>query len=368
MIEEKLCKGLEQLKSEVIDPGRCVSCGACVDLCPYIKAVGDRVAVTHSCGLTDGNCYRVCPRTYTDYDLLSMTFSGNRPEAALGAYRRLYHARASESAFGKAGQYGGVASVLAALLLQEEECDAALVTGSDGFYPRALLARTKEEVLAAAGSKYGVCPGLAVLNRSLSRSRERLAAVGRPCQVVALRKMQLYSSVKNRDRVGPLLGLLCFWGLDYNFYRFLKERGIARIFKADIPKDAGLTVETDTGPLALTLEQTRAFIKPGCYSCADPTAELADLSIGSTETDAAWCTLIVRTGAGEALVEKAVAAGKLLLKECPDEAAGALRKASLTKKRRVLQAEAEGDGPSVYRDYLVLAEEIRAKILGEGEQ
>lgn len=366
MVEEELCKGPEQLKTEVIGAGWCVSCGACVELCPYIKAVGDRVAVTHSCGLSDGNCYRVCPRTHTDYGLLAELVTGGAADSALGGYRELLHARAAHPGYSGAGQYGGVTSALAAVLLKEKDCDAALLTGTDGLYPRWTLAREEAEVLAAAGSKYGVCPGLAGLNQALGKTRDRLAVVGRPCQVVALRKMQHVSSVESRDKVGLILGLFCFWGLDYSFYRSLVKRGVRRVFRADIPKDEGLTLETDRGTVTFSLEETRSFIRRGCHSCIDPTAELADLSIGSTESDPGWCTLIVRTSAGTALVEKAVASGLLEIKDCLEEAAASLRTAALNKKRRVLSSAPEEGGPAVDSSYLRLAEETRCRIMGEG--
>ncbi len=367
MVEEALCKGPEQLKGEVIGPGWCVSCGACVELCPYIKAVGDRVAVTHSCGLSDGNCYRVCPRTHTDYGLLAELVTGGAADPALGGYRELVYARAVDTGYSGAGQYGGVASTLVAVLLKEKGCDAALLTGTDGLYPRWTLAREEADVLAAAGSKYGICPGLAGLNQELGKTPDRMAVVGRPCQVVALRKMQHLSSVESRDKVGLILGLFCFWGLDYSFYRSLAERGVGTVSRADIPKDEGLTLKTDLGAVTYSLEETRSFIRRGCHSCIDPTSELADVSIGSTEADPAWCTLIVRTAAGAALVEKAVSSELLEIKDCPEEAATSLRTAALNKKRRVLKAAPEEGGPAVDSSYLRLAEETRCRIMGEGE-
>ena len=363
MTENKLPKGPEQLMSEVIRPGWCVSCGACADLCPYIKAVGDRVAVIHPCGLADGNCYSICPRTATDYAALATAGATANPDPALGDWRRIYHARAADTQVICAGQYGGVVSALALFLLKNRECDAAVLTGSDGLYPRWKLARSEAEVLAAAGSKYGVCPSLAGVNRALGLAPERLAVVGRPCQVVALRKMQYYSSVVNRDKIQLVLGLFCFWGLDYTIYRFLAKEGVNKIIKADVPKDEGLSMETDQGNLKLSQDETRAFIRTGCYSCIDPTSELADLSIGSTEADSSWCALIVRTEAGEALVEKAAASGVLQLREPTEGTVDSLRNAALSKKRRVLAAEGTESGHSVNTSYLQLAEEDRRRIM-----
>lgn len=360
---DELKKGPEQLKTEVIGSGWCVSCGACVEMCPYIKAVGDRVAVTHPCNLSDGNCYIVCPRTFTDYEYLAGVIFGSKPDPALGFYRQIMHARSTTGEFSSAGQYGGVVSALTALVLEESNVDAALLTASDGLYPHPVLAQSKEDVIEAAGSKYGVCPGLSGLNRAMGLENLRLAVVGRPCQVTALRKMQYHSTVEGRDNIRLLLGLFCFWALDYRFYDELREKhGATNIFRADIPKDSGVYLETDQGKIAFTLEETRSYARKGCHSCADPTSELADLSIGSTEGDSSWCTILIRTSFGETLVNKAIRKGLLEIREYPEAAFNSLYSAAATKKRRVLEASAD----DLNNSYLKVSGEIKNRLTGEG--
>jgi coenzyme F420 hydrogenase subunit beta len=181
--------------------------------------------------------------------------------------------------------------------------------------------------------------------------------------------MYYCSTAAGREKIGPVLGLFCFWGLDYSFYRFLRAaKGVNRIYRADIPKDEGLTLETDRGTVRFSLDETRSHVRRGCHSCIDPTAELADLSIGSTESDPAWCTLIVRTAAGEALLQKALERELLEARPCPAGAAGLLREAALAKKRRVLAAApaAAGDSPPVNNAYIRLADDTRRRITGEG--
>lgn len=368
MIEQELNKGPEQLRSEVLEGGWCVSCGACVELCPYIKAVGDRVAVIHTCGLSDGNCYRVCPRTPTDYEALASVLNISNDDLALGGYRELCQARATDPECRGPGQYGGVVTALATLALEEGAAGGVLLTGSGGLEPHWTIARSRQEVIAAAGSKYGVCPGLSGLNQALRQEQKGIAVVGRPCQVTALRKMKQYSTVEGRDSIGFILGLFCFWGLDYRFYRALRDdQGVGYIRRADIPKDSGLTLDTDRGQLTLTLEETRSYIREGCYSCLDPTAQLADLSVGSTESDPGWCTLLARTDSGEELVQKGRQTGMIETRPAPEEAVTALKEAVLVKKRRVLDpASVAVGGPAVNSGYIRLAEETRNRIMEEG--
>jgi len=53
---------LERLRDEVIDPGWCVACGACVGICPYLIFYDGMVAVPDRCTLDTGRCYDLCPQ------------------------------------------------------------------------------------------------------------------------------------------------------------------------------------------------------------------------------------------------------------------------------------------------------------------
>ncbi len=364
MVVEELNKGPEQLKNEVIAGGWCVSCGACVELCPYIKAVKDRVAVVHSCGLNSGHCYAVCPRTFTDYNKLAPDYENSQTDGAIGSYMSITQARATEQKIKELGQYGGVVSALLIESMGNNEAKEVLLTDYDGIYPRWLIGRNSEDILSSAGSKYAVCPGLSGLNQALRKDIEQIDIVGRPCQVVALRKMINYSEVEGREKVGLIIGLFCFWGLDYSIYDYLKqEYNITRIDKADIPKDAGLTVSTDQGTITLSLEETRSFIRSGCYSCVDSTSELADISVGSTELDPKWCTVIVRTKKGEDVLNKAIDSGLIETKPYPDELKTALSESALNKKKRVLGNETDDEGPAINSSYLKITESA-ARLIG----
>lgn len=364
MVVEELNKGPDQLKSEVIDEGWCVSCGACVELCPYIKAVKDQVAVVHSCGLNTGHCYAVCPRTFTDYNKLAPSYDNSQDDGAIGSYISITQARATEQKIKEFGQYGGVISALLIERTNNNEAKEVLLTDYNGIYPHWLIGRNAEDILRSAGSKYAVCPGLSGFNQALRKKIEQIDIVGRPCQVVALQKMINYSNVEGKEKIGLIIGLFCFWGLDYNIYDHLKQKyNITRIEKADIPKDAGLTVSTDQGIITLSLEETRSFIRSGCYSCADPTSELADISVGSTELDPGWCTVIIRTKKGEDIFNKAIESGLIEIKPYPVELKETLSDSALNKKKRVVGNEADDESPEINSSYLKITE-ATARLIG----
>jgi len=334
-------KGPLDLKREVMQANLCTSCGLCASFCPYIKAVGDKVAVIWDCGRKDeARCYTVCPRTSTDIGVLdARIFGKSRSDYVLGQQDAVLMARSKLTEAANAGQYGGVVSALMFHQLDSQSARAAVLTATkDGPIPSPMLAHDHAEVLAAAGSKYGACPSLVALNKAVKDEPGPVAVVGRPCQVTAVRKWQAMPDQPEATKVGLVVGLFCFWALSYKFYDYLATKApLATIKKVDLPKE-DFVAYTEDGEIHLPLEEVRPFIKPTCNQCFDVTAELADLSVGSTEFDYAWNTLIVRTARGKAALEEAIAKGYLETKPLPPEREELLRTVVRNKKRRVLDA------------------------------
>jgi len=359
--------GPVELKTQVQNRNMCTACGACASLCPYIYAVREKVAVIYPCGLAEGNCYRVCPRTPTDLgELDRQVFGASRADHVLGEHSAIYYSRAQDSEISARAQYGGTVTALLAFLLQQGRIDAALAVRRNGAaLSEPAVAATAEDLLACAGSKYSACPSLSALPQAVREGRRRLAVVGRPCQVTALRKMQGLAQEQQFSRLPAakldlfVIGLFCFWALTPGFYGFLAEKaGPEEIWKVDIPVE-GLKITFTSGKeLLVPVDEVRPFIRPACLECFDPTAELADVSVGSTEFDPAWNTLIVRTSAGRTLVEEARAAGVIELRPYPEERLSILRRAVLQKKLRVLNAQQENGYlrlPGEYRQQLLLS-------------
>ncbi len=330
--------GQEQLV-KIMDRGLCSSCGMCVGLCPYIKTAGDRVKAIYTCGIEDGACYGVCPKTSMDVAEMDMFVHGReREDHALGIYSGIYYARATGKTAG--AQYGGATTALIGLALREGFISSAILTGGDIMSPRPVLAATPDEVNNCAGSKYTGVPTLLELNRAAGEGMTEVGLVGRPCQVAAVRKLQrgnLPGSRTYPDRlVGLVVGLFCFWSLSPGLYGFLsRETGGEGITKMDIPVE-GPEVLTKTGSLRWHVDEIRPFINKACNYCFDSTSEWADLSVGSTEHDPEWNTLLVRSSAGRELINLAAEKGVLEIKDYPAGRLPVLRKAALNKKMRVL--------------------------------
>lgn len=339
-----------RLRQEVMESGNCARCGLCVGLCPYIKTLNERVAFIHDCSREDGTCYKVCPRTPTNWsDLDKQVFGKERADHGLGNYVEILYARSLNKDLAQAGQYGGVVSTLAAYMVESGESQAAVLTKrQDNSPPTPCLARNREEVLSCAGSNYSASPTLSILNAGVRSGLENLTTVGRPCQILGLRKMQALTERSEHNlsakKVNFMIGLFCFWSLETEFYSFLHAKTSSdRLLKLDIPQNY-VVATTENGEMQIPIDELRAFIRPSCQNCFDPTAEFADVSVGSTEYDPEWSTLIIRSSRGQEIVKKVCNSGNLETKPYPEERLPLLHNAVFNKKKRVLEDLKDGKG------------------------
>jgi coenzyme F420 hydrogenase subunit beta len=331
----------------------------------------EKVAIIERCGRSEGSCYRFCPRTATDLDALDeMVFGAKRTDPILGSYRALNMVKSEDSAVHSAGQYGGVVSALVIQALEQGLIDAALLTKYSerkGMLPRPAVARTREEVLACSGSKYTAAPTLSELKKLLETG-EKIAIVGRPCQVTAIRKMQLYDDRPELKNIKLLIGLFCLWALEYRGYSsYLSGQvDVKRIDKIDIPKNDDFIACTDGGPARVPIEKIKGFIRSSCDLCFDVTAELADISVGSTEWQDDWNTVLVRSEAGEKFIDDAISKKVIATKEFPSEREEILRTAVENKKKRVVKALSERGNENSPLLYLKIDEKERDLFLKGG--
>ncbi|MBC2721524.1 Coenzyme F420 hydrogenase/dehydrogenase, beta subunit C-terminal domain [Desulfosporosinus sp.] len=339
-----------RLRKEVMESGDCTRCGLCVGLCPYIKTQHEHIAFIHDCSRVDGNCYRVCPRTQTNWvDLDRQVFGTERTDHGLGNYLEILYARSLNKEITRAGQYGGVVSTLAAYMVESGQSQGAVLTrGEDNGPPTPYLARNREEVLACAGSNYSASPSLSILNEGVFGGLEDLTTVGRPCQILALRKMQGLTDPSQHNlsarKVNFMIGLFCFWTLETEFYSFLQTKTEGeRILRLDIPQNY-LVATTEKGDVQVPIDELRAFVRPTCLRCFDPTAEFADVSVGSTENDPEWNTLVIRSFKGQEIVNRVCTTGLLETKPYPEERLPLLLSAVYKKKKRVLEELNQGKG------------------------
>ena len=366
--------GLKALKERVFDRGLCVSCGACVSLCPYLRSWQGRTVKLDDCDLHEGRCFDYCPRGRVDLDELHRNLFGSPyDEIEIGTVRSVLMARTRDSVWAGKTQNGGVVSALTDLAIKEGVIDAAILTGRDvDLLPRGQIARSREDIMACTGSVYTSGPTLEALNRGPWNGDERIGIVGLPCMVLAMAKMRT-SSLEIRtpiDRVDLVIGLFCTWALDYElFMDFLRERfGDRTIGKVDItpPPERVMKITAGDELYDISLDEVRAFIRPGCHVCPDMTSEFSDISVGTVEGEEGWNTVVVRTERGEGLVKRAEAEGVIESRTLPVDKLSHLKEASLLKKRRAINTLI--DRGELEDGYLTLSDELIRQIQSESKE
>ena len=325
------------------------------------------------CGL----CHEVCPGHGVDFEGLSAALFGDIPEdVAVGRYLGCYVGHATDRIVRYNSASGGIVSALLVFALQEGLIDGALVTRmcrDDPLTPEPFIARTREEILSAAGSKY--CP--VATNTVLAEivdSEDRIAVVGLPCHIQGLRKAEQYVP-KLARQIRYRISLAC--SLNFSFLgtvRFLENLGIApESVEAFQYRGRGwpgsvLTRLKDgtkrTVPYPECYRQLGPYSLRRCTLCSDMLGELSDLTCGDAwipqimRTDKAGSSFAIsRTPAAEELLESAASTGAVELSELELEDLLASQGHALFKKRklkaRMRLFKLAGQSVPVYRQKLL---------------
>ena len=142
------------LKSNVIDIGACVLCGACEYVCPdnLITIDDTKPIMKGECPQDCHACFAVCPRTFIPEDLR------NDNSKAIGEFIKVLSVKSLKHSQGQDGSI--VTTLLDYLLTNDIVTDALIVDKEDylAWKPYAKLTSDIDEVIKSGGTKYSVCP------------------------------------------------------------------------------------------------------------------------------------------------------------------------------------------------------------------
>ena len=357
--KQKLTADFASLKAQVIDTGLCTRCGGCVGVCPddaleFDDVLGDclpqQKAECSDCGV----CHTACSGGEVIFPELNQQVFGRQPEnMLLGQFENLFVGHAAEGAVRSRGASGGVVTAVLCYLLEQGTVDGAVVLGMDEGEPwkaQVRIARTPEEVQAAAQSKYSLSPVNTIL-RELEKLEGRFAYVGLPCQVHSLRKLQA-ADHPAAQKITHVIGSYCGTILQFDAVRsFLRNNGVHDIEQvADLQYRAGewpgqMQVTLKNGEI-LALKKFYAnylipfFMADRCKLCTDLANEFADIACGDAwapvyeERGLGWSLVMGRTEHGAALLDEMAAAGKLSLQPLAEDQAVSMHSHMLDFKKR----------------------------------
>ncbi len=371
--------GQKELKEKVLDAGLCTHCGACVNLCPYAACHKDNTIILDACNREEGRCYAFCPRTPTDWEALQQSlFDPADLTPELGPFKGFYITRATDPEVRNSAQHGGTVTALVSLALREGIIDAAvLAEEGENLLPQGVMIRKDSNVARRGKSKFVVSPTVGTFNLAAKGSFEKIGVVATPCQTLALAKMRrkpIPSRDQNIDKLKLIIGLFCGWALSWRELKTLLQKKIGgdSILALDIPpsKYHSLEVHTPKGVREISLDEVLPSVRPACNYCLDMTAEFSDLSVGSArlpegwEVAKGWNQVIVRTKAGEELMDLARKRGILEFRDVPPGNLAKLKEASLNKKRGGLKNLIAKSGSADDWIYLNRQDPILGKLLG----
>jgi coenzyme F420 hydrogenase subunit beta len=317
----------KHLYDEVVTTGLCTGCAGCVIACPHdvldyddllgvYKPVQNEVDYGGPADCSHGDkactsCTRACPRFRAwEPEIDEFLFGRARTvDEVSGVSKDIVLARATDPELHEVGQDGGLVSALLVYALEHDIIDAALVSylEGDGTTWKAIpgIARTRDEVVASAGSRYTYSANT-IAYKDLEKDEERIALVGMSCQASSPPAMKQRKAGKVARRFSLNIGLLCSKTFDDAIFEELFEAKYG-LKKADMRK---MNIKgvfqiwmKDGSYHEVPLKECHQWTREGCKMCPDFAAEHADISTGGIGAFNDWTLTIVRTDAGRELMD-----------------------------------------------------------------
>jgi coenzyme F420 hydrogenase subunit beta len=259
-------------------------------------------------------CATACQFIKPNYPALEHAVHGRardpaRPdELFFGPFRRMLRAALATPSDG--AQWTGITTRIAERLLETGAVDAVLTMEpdpADRWRPMPVLVTRPEDLAKCRGMRMGYAPLLALLEPARALGHKRLAIIGIPCQVYALRALEaqlgfdrLYvigtpcSDNTTTERFHEFLALLTDAPETVTYLEFLPD------FHVELRFTDGTIRRIPF--LRLPISKLPAdFFPLTCRTCVDYTNVLADITVGyMAGTGAQW--LIVRNERGEQLL------------------------------------------------------------------
>ena len=350
----------KHLYSEVVTSGLCTGCAGCVVACPHdVLGYDDREGVYRpfhleeelgpaDCGHGERgctSCTRACPRfrgweTEIDTHLFGRARTAEEVD---GVSKDIILARAADPKVAAIGQDGGLVSAILIWSLEHGYIDAALVSylEGDGTSWKAIpgVATTREEILAAAGSRYTYSANTMAYAEAVEKGAEKLALVGMSCQSSVPPVMTVRKVGKPARRFVLNIGLLCSKTFDDAIFEELFEAkyGLRKqdMVKMNI-KGVFQIWMRDGSYHEVPLKECHAWTREGCKLCPDFAAEHADISTGGIGAFNDWTLTIIRTDLGREIMIKMLQDGTIEGRPGDDDpgAIALLRKLSARSRKR----------------------------------
>ncbi len=354
----------------VVKKGLCTGCGTCIALCPndaielrirkekgiYVPEMDNRKC--NNCGI----CLKVCPGHEVDFTKLGPKIIENtKCNKLIGNYLNCFIGYSKNQSLRYYSTSGGLITQILIYLLEKKIIDGALVTRMKKgapFEPEPFIARTKEEIIEASGSKYCPVPANIALREIInSKEGERFAIVGLSCHIHGIRKAEKINRIL-RDRIRFHLGIVCNHTPSFQATRFLLNNLKIRedyVTKIDYrgngwPGAMKIQFNDDSSQLISLGEYWgngfgQRFLPIRCTLCCDHTAELSDISFADAwipeiqkYDDIGTSAIIIRNQGLDTIIDRMITEEVIELKGISNEKIIQSQTISLNFKKKGLKA------------------------------
>jgi coenzyme F420 hydrogenase subunit beta len=259
-------------------------------------------------------CGRACQFIKPDYPGLETRIHG-RPRALtgdevfFGPFRRMVRASLTPAAEG--AQWTGITTRIGERLLETGAVDAVLTMTAepdDRWRPVPVLITEASDMARARGMRMGYAPLLALLETARDAGHRRLAVIGIPCQIYALRTLEAELGFDSLTVIGTPCSDNTTTEKFHEFLALLDEDpdSITYLeFRADYHVELRYADgrRREIPFLSLPISQLAPdFFPLTCRTCVDYTNALSDVTVGYMGGEGEqW--LIVRNERGQALLD-----------------------------------------------------------------
>jgi coenzyme F420 hydrogenase subunit beta len=261
-------------------------------------------------------CGRACQFIAPGYARLENAVHGRsrdpaRPdELHFGPFRRMVRARLDPVAEG--AQWTGIATGLAARLLETGRVDGVLTVApdpADRWRPVPVIVTDPAALARCRGMRMGYAPLLALLEPARAMGLKRLAVVGIPCQVYALRALEAELGLDALYVIGTPCSDNTTTEAFHTFLALLDDRP-ETVSYLEFRADYRVEMRFNDGRPARTIPFLRLpisklppdFFPMTCRTCVDYTNVLADITVGYMGGQGEqW--LLVRNERGAAMLD-----------------------------------------------------------------
>jgi coenzyme F420 hydrogenase subunit beta len=318
----------EETLGKNVVPSKCSGCGSCVAVCPYncLEYADGKPRLSKECN-SCGICSQICPRyNFSKLVLERLVFGREKREGEdFGIYKSLIIAQTKDANVMRVCQDGGVVTTLLIFALRKGIIDSAALSGVseiEPLRPMPRLAVTEADVLECSGTRYTYSPNIFAFKEGVNQRKEKIAFVGTPCQIEAIRRIQALPLKKFSNRLTFTIGLFCSECFTYD--GLVKEfiHGKLGVDPSEVRKisiKGKLIVAKNSGEIKTApLKDIKQYADRCVYSCSDFSAELSDISVGGLGLEG-WTLTILRTEQGKELFEEAEASGLIRTRPFKEE-------------------------------------------------